>query len=57
MLDALADVPDDGEAHSVDLPGLGHYRVMGEDLTDGSVVSGLPAGDVDDTLASLVALD
>jgi two-component system, OmpR family, sensor kinase len=57
VLDALADVPDDGEAHSVDLPGLGHYRVMGEDLADGSVVSGLPAGDVDDTLASLVALE
>ena len=53
----LADVPADGEAHSVDLPGLGHYRVMAEDLADGSVVSGLPADDVDDTLASLVWLE
>lgn len=57
VLDALADVPDDGEAHSVDLPGLGHYRVMAEDLADASVVSGLPAGNVDDTLANLVALE
>jgi two-component system OmpR family sensor kinase len=57
VLDALADVPADGEAHSIDLPALGHYRVMAEELPDGSVVSGLPAGDVDDTLASLVGLE
>ena len=56
-LEALADVPADGEAHSVDLPGLGHYRVMAEDLVGGSVASGLPAADVDDTLATLVALE
>ena len=50
-------MPADGEVHAVDLPGLGHYRVMAEDLADGSVVSGLPADDVDDTLASLVGLE
>jgi two-component system, OmpR family, sensor kinase len=56
-LAGLADVPADGEAHSVDLPRLGHYRVRAEDLPDGSVVAGLPANDVDDTLASLVGLE
>jgi two-component system OmpR family sensor kinase len=57
VLEELADVPTDGEAHSVDLPGLGHYRVMAAELSDGAVVSGLPAHDVDETLASLVGLE
>jgi two-component system OmpR family sensor kinase len=57
VLDELADIPADGQAHSIDLPGLGHYRVMADERVDGSVVTGLPANDVDDTLASLVGLE
>ena len=66
-LDELGDVAADGEVYSVDVPGLGHYRVAGGELafqvTDpvGNVVTrhtkvvfGLPAGGVDDTIANLI---
>jgi len=52
----LDDVAADGKPHTVDLDGLGDYRVIV--TTDGvrTVVSGLPTADVDDTIARLVAL-
>ncbi len=52
-LDALRDVPRDGEVHEVDLPGLGEYRVQASS-GDTWVVSGLPTDDVEDAIASLV---
>jgi two-component system OmpR family sensor kinase len=54
---ALEDVPADGELHSVDLPGLGRYRVTGEDLDGGTVMFGLPTHEVDETISSLLALE
>jgi two-component system OmpR family sensor kinase len=51
-LDTLAEVPADGDAHRVDVPGAGSYRVaVGR---GGDIVAGLPTDDVDDALASLV---
>ena len=37
---AIDDVPADGEVHSVEIPGLGSYRVVAEDLPDGTLVVG-----------------
>ncbi|ROR90478.1 sensor histidine kinase [Nocardioides aurantiacus] len=57
-LDELADVPVDGRVHAVDLPAVGHYRVAARSTTDGStVVSGLPTGEVDETVATLVGYE
>ena len=55
VLAVLDDVPADGDVHQVDLPGLGSYRVkaLGSD-TGGTVVAGLPDGDVDDAVSALV---
>ena len=46
----LADVPDDGAVHSVDIPDHGRYRVTVED----DRVTGLPTEAVDDAVASVV---
>jgi two-component system OmpR family sensor kinase len=54
---ALEEVPADGELHSVDLPGLGNYRVQGEDLDGGTVMFGLPTHELDETISSLLALE
>ncbi|WP_323791354.1 sensor histidine kinase [Nocardioides sp.] len=55
VLDALNELPVDGEPRSVDLPGLGSYRVAGRTQTDGSVVvAGLPTAEVDDAITLLV---
>ncbi|WP_428953670.1 ATP-binding protein [Streptomyces sp. cg35] len=53
--DALASVPRDGRPHSVSLPGLGNYRVQSSD--DGTLVVGLPSGDVDSTLNTLIVIE
>ncbi|MCD4536278.1 HAMP domain-containing histidine kinase [Nocardioides sp. cx-169] len=49
-LDLLADVPDDGEVHTVDVPEHGRYRVT----VEGGLVSGLPTESVDAAVASVV---
>jgi len=55
QLTALRDVPTDGSAHSVHLPGLGTYRVIARtDAADTRLVAGLPTTDLDDTLSSLI---
>lgn len=62
-LDLLADVPVDGQVHTVRLPGHGDYRVVADDerlvLSEtGSpvtYVTGLPLDDVDETVRNLVA--
>jgi two-component system OmpR family sensor kinase len=53
----LADVPADGEGHTVDLPGVGTYRVAAERTQDGVVVTGLPTDDVDDLIGNLIWLE
>ena len=57
VLDALADVPVDGEVHEVSLPALGDYRVMAVQEDGATLVAGLPPTDVDDIVASLVGVE
>ncbi len=53
-LAALAEVPPDGDVHTVDLPALGEYRVTAVERSAVTVVVGLPTGEIDDVLGSLV---
>ncbi|WP_029429744.1 cell wall metabolism sensor histidine kinase WalK [Blastococcus sp. URHD0036] len=54
----LADVPADGAPHSVDLGGLGEYRVVASATGDGTVlVTGLPLASVQSALLRLVAVE
>jgi len=59
-LDAAAAVTDDARPHTVDVPGLGSYRVVaGAGVVPstgqtGTVVVGLPTKDVDDTIHNLI---
>jgi two-component system, OmpR family, sensor kinase len=47
----LAGVPGDGEPHTINLPGLGRYRVVATTMADGDErVLGFPLQDVQDTL-------
>ncbi|GAA1794327.1 HAMP domain-containing sensor histidine kinase [Nocardioides hankookensis] len=58
--EALADleaVPTDDEPRTIDVAGLGSYRVLGVQGTNGTGVVGLPTQDVDDTVTSLVELE
>lgn len=57
VTDQLDDVPSDGDAHSADLDGLGHYRLVVEEVSGGKFVVGLPAADVDDTVTNLIELE
>jgi two-component system OmpR family sensor kinase len=57
----LAGVPTGGTKSSIDLSGLGHYRVVGFRIvaggaTVGTLVVGVPLGQVDETIFELVAL-
>ncbi|GAA4821159.1 HAMP domain-containing sensor histidine kinase [Streptomyces ziwulingensis] len=56
---ALASVPQDGEAHSVDLPGLGEYRVEFITSRDGadSYYVALSADDVTNTISTLIIVE
>ena len=57
VLVALAAVPVDAAPHTVDLPGVGTYRVLLHE-SDGLVfVTGLPTGEVDETLGRLIGLE
>jgi two-component system OmpR family sensor kinase len=53
-LDVLADLPTDGRPHSVDLPGVGSYRVAARATNGGTVVTGRPTAKVDDAIGSLI---
>lgn len=53
-LTAFGDVPADGAAHSVEVPGLGTYRVVAQPATGGTVVVGLPQDEVQDAVATLI---
>ena len=53
--EALADVPVDGNGHTLDIEGHGDYRVIAFSIAEGgTLVGGLPMTDVDDTLTSLM---
>jgi two-component system OmpR family sensor kinase len=57
----LADVPTDGTKSSITLSGLGHYRVVGFQITAGdidlgSIVVGVPMREVDETIIKLVGV-
>ncbi|MEU9112960.1 HAMP domain-containing sensor histidine kinase [Streptomyces sp. NPDC048483] len=51
----LARVPRDGAPHTVEMPGLGDYRVRSS--KDGTLVLGMPLRDVDGTVARLIRVE
>ncbi|WP_299051366.1 HAMP domain-containing sensor histidine kinase [uncultured Nocardioides sp.] len=53
-LAALADVPDDGGLHDVDLPDLGEYRVAADDLDSETFATGLPTEPVHEVVRTMV---
>lgn len=53
-LEVLGDVPADGEPHAVELPAMGDYRVLANDIGGTTVVSGLPTEEVEQTVSSLI---
>nr|MDT0665284.1 two-component sensor histidine kinase [Micromonospora sp. DSM 115978] len=54
---ALSEVPVDGEAHSVDVEGLGSYRVLATLQDNGQVrITGIPLDEVDATTGWTVAV-
>lgn len=55
--DALASVARDGSAHSVDLPGLGGYRVRYAEGPGGDFLVGTPTADADATVRTLVVVE
>ncbi|MGW6282894.1 ATP-binding protein [Kribbella sp. NPDC055071] len=54
VLAVLKDVPVDAANSSVDLPGLGQYRVHATQAQSFTVITGLPTKDIDDTIDSLI---
>ncbi|WP_327354945.1 sensor histidine kinase [Streptomyces sp. NBC_01304] len=55
---ALNSVAQDGDAHSVELPGLGQYRVMyTPGGADGQLLVGLPTKAADDTVNTLIVVE
>ncbi|MFJ6410837.1 sensor histidine kinase [Streptomyces hydrogenans] len=55
---ALAEVPRDGRAHSVELPGgLGSYRVVYAEGVHGSFLTGIPLTEVESALSTLVLVE
>ncbi|MFE6227511.1 sensor histidine kinase [Streptomyces sp. NPDC057854] len=56
--DALAAVPRDGRAHTVDLPGgLGSYRVVLTEGARGTYLTGIPLAEVENALSTLVLVE
>ncbi|MEU5214682.1 HAMP domain-containing sensor histidine kinase [Streptomyces sp. NPDC020807] len=54
---ALDTVPLDGEPHTVDLPGLGSYRVEYAQGSEGAYLVGIPLTEVEDALSTLVLVE
>ncbi len=65
VLDVLGALPTGGKRHSVQLPGIGHYRIVGSDVTviaagqvqPGSAYWGLSLAQVDRALVNLLGLE
>ena len=54
VITALEQAPTGSTFVTIDLPGLGQYRVHASTVDTTTVITGLPTKDIDDTLASLV---
>ncbi|MEV1062885.1 HAMP domain-containing sensor histidine kinase [Streptomyces sp. NPDC050263] len=54
---ALGSVAQDGKQHTVDIPGLGTYRVQYVDGNKGTYYVGLPTSDVDGTISTLILVE
>ena len=56
---ALSRVPADGAPHTVSVPGLGDYRVRAGQVPggDGSLLVGLPMGEMQSTLGTLIVVE
>ncbi|MFF9913340.1 ATP-binding protein [Streptomyces sp. NPDC013457] len=54
---ALAAAPRDGAPHTVELPGMGDYRVEYASGSRGDYLVGLPLSDVQDTLSTLILVE
>ncbi|WP_145868424.1 sensor histidine kinase [Streptomyces capillispiralis] len=57
QLAALDTVPHDGTPHTVDVPGLGQYRVAYESGRNGAFYTALPTQDTDDTVSTLILVE
>ncbi|GAA2541594.1 MULTISPECIES: HAMP domain-containing sensor histidine kinase [Streptomyces] len=57
QLAAFATVPRDPEPHTVDVPGLGEYRVRYESGRNGAFYVALPTDDTDDTISTLILVE
>ncbi|MEV0219352.1 HAMP domain-containing sensor histidine kinase [Streptomyces sp. NPDC050704] len=57
QLAKLAEVPTDRKPHTVDIPGLGEYRVQYASGAHGSYYVGLPTEDVEETLSTLIIVE
>ncbi|TCO49284.1 two-component system OmpR family sensor kinase [Kribbella antiqua] len=54
VIAVLSDVPANSANSTVDLAGLGQYRVHAVQIGDTTVITGLPTKDIDNTVTSLV---
>ncbi|MGQ4382233.1 HAMP domain-containing sensor histidine kinase [Streptomyces sp. SAS_270] len=54
---ALASVPTDGKPHTVDIPGLGEYRVQYQSGANGSFYVAIPTSDVTNTVNTLIIVE
>ncbi|MFG2680758.1 ATP-binding protein [Streptomyces sp. NPDC048392] len=54
---ALASAPRDGDAHTVEIPGLGDYRVQYRAGTNGSYYAAVPTDDVTETINTLLIVE
>lgn len=57
VLDDLTSVRPDGSIQGVDLPGLDGYRVRAEQFDGGVIMIGLPTGEVDAAVSSLIGYE
>jgi len=53
-ISALSSAPTGGGNETVDIPGLGQYRVQASLISGTTVITGLPTKDIDDTVNSLI---
>ncbi|MET7291849.1 HAMP domain-containing sensor histidine kinase [Streptomyces griseoloalbus] len=57
QLAAVATVPRDRQQHTVDIPGLGEYRVQYESGGNGAFYAALPTDGTDDTVNTLILVE
>ncbi|MHB9860278.1 ATP-binding protein [Streptomyces sp. YIM S03343] len=57
QLNVLNSVPQDRKLHTVEIPGLGSYRVQFTSGTNGTFYVGIPTTDVDSTINTLILVE